>query len=214
MVDELLHDAKLFGSVAHANILTTVHLMEMAMIKLRLRHGNREIEVEGSRNDVDELLNVWWAVKTTDDGGDGDDGDDEVEASAVRRSRNGRKKSRSPSMPPSGNGAKFDSQPLVNAMRENQQYDLWETKVLHAKDALAKVKLVCWYAKQPLTSGDIHRVLGGLDVRISLPRVSEAIKRGISNFTQDGARVNGAIVRYKLTGKAEKDFQLWLNGNE
>jgi hypothetical protein len=31
-------------------------------VKLKLRHGDREIEVEGSRAEVDELLKSWWTA--------------------------------------------------------------------------------------------------------------------------------------------------------
>jgi uncharacterized protein (DUF58 family) len=34
-------------------------------VKLKLRHGDREIEIEGARAEVDELLKTWWAATTT-----------------------------------------------------------------------------------------------------------------------------------------------------
>jgi hypothetical protein len=31
-----------------------------ATLKVRLRAGDREIEIEGNRSDVDDLLSKWW----------------------------------------------------------------------------------------------------------------------------------------------------------
>jgi len=108
----------------------------------------------------------------------------------------------------------FDPQPIVNAMREDARHDLWEAKVLHAKGVINKIKLVCWFDTQPRTTGEVRKILDGLGVKIGLPNVSDAIKASQSEFLQDGARTKGAIIRYRLTSKAAKDFGNWLNTND
>jgi len=118
-------------------------------------------------------------------------------------------------MQPAKNSSQtFDPQPIVNAMREDQHHDLWKTKVLHAKSAINKIKLICWYNKEYRTTGEIKAVLEGLGVKMSLSNLSNSLKDSLSDFIQDGARFKGAVVRYKMSGKAAKDFDAWLNKNE
>lgn len=179
-------------------------------VKIRLTTDTREIEVEGTRNDVDELLAAWWKRVEVDT----DEGGAEEEPSKSRVPRKAARRA-SPRKASSGDDSKaFDPQPTVNDMREEKQFETWEINVLHTKDLLAKIKLVCWYFEQPMTSGEIHKTLTALNIRTHQPNISSAIKRNISDFTQDNARTKGAVIRYKLTGKAATDFEAGLNKNE
>jgi hypothetical protein len=124
-------------------------------------------------------------------------------------------RSRAAKKPNDGPGKEaFDLQSLVNTIRDDPNYERYESKVLHADDALAKVKLICWKAEQRLTSGEISRILGGLGVKMKQPAVSGTIARSLGEFLQDGERKKGAVIRYGLTGKAKKTFEVWLNTND
>lgn len=181
-------------------------------VKVHLKAGSREIQVEGLREDVDELLAKWWTNSTTDQEEQEEVRDSTIPSSSRSRAR--RKRPAASTQTGKNGDPAFDSQPIVNAMREHHDHELWEKRVLHAKSAINKIKLVCWYHKQYLTTGEINAVLQGLGVKMSLPNVSNSIKSSLSDFLQDGARSKGAVVRYKLTGKAEKDFEARLNSNE
>ena len=86
-----------------------------------------------------------------------------------------------------------------------------ESKVLHQKNIWNKVALVLWCNDEPLTSGDVHRTLSNLDVNVSLPNVSDRLKENSSKLTKSGARKRGgAVVRYKFTSQARKEFGDWL----
>lgn len=181
-------------------------------VKVRLRVGSREIELEGTREEVDGLLEKWWTTSSTDSTDSHEEPDDQRSAKSVPVTR--RKRLTRAASSDNARKPPFDPQPVVNAMREAKHHDVWETKVLHAKSAINKIKLVCWFSKEHRTTGEIKAILEGLGVKMSLPNVSNSLKSSLSDFLQDGARSKGAVVRYKLTGKAEKDFEAWLNKHE
>lgn len=184
----------------------------MTVVKVRLRAGTREIDVEGPRADVDALLERWWLPA----GGDGTS--EEFTNGEPARPSAGRppkrpKKGRARKEANGGEGVasgSFDPQVLVNKMREDEDYELFEEKVLHAKNLLNKIKLVCWSSGAEHTTGEIAKVLHALGVKVGQPGVSNALNRARSEFLQDGVRKKGNIVRYKLGGKPAKDFESWL----
>jgi hypothetical protein len=183
------------------------------IIKIRLKTGNREIEVEGSSSKVDSLLEKWW--KSSENGNDGRD-DDERDSppKEVPKGNARRGQSRSAVAPKDASNDSFNPQELVNKMRNDERYPKFEEKVLHARDRANKIKLVAWYSTDSLTSGDIHKVLTGLGVRIHLPGVSSVIKSHQRDFTQSATRSRGAKIHYELTGQAKKAFGEWLKKDE
>lgn len=180
-------------------------------VKVRLKVGSNEIEIEAARKDVDELLAEWW-IKCVES-------DDKHDVNASRgltpptKRRSTQRGSRQATVGAPEGRAVFDVQPTINEMREHKEHDMWESRVLHSKSAINKIKLVCWFCKKNLTTGEIQKILAGLGVKIGLPNVSNAIKAQLSDFLQDGARTKGAVVRYRLTGRAEKEFERWLTSN-
>jgi hypothetical protein len=78
-----------------------------------------------------------------------------------------------------------------------------------AADYVNKAAFVLWFVDQPLTSGQIHRILQALDIRNQLPQISRALKNHW--FITSGQRERGgAPVAYRLTAKAKADFEQWL----
>lgn len=178
-------------------------------IKIRLKSGEHEIEIEATPAEVDRLLETWWSSPTVSSSGNKNTG-----SPRGRRSKTGR--SRRSDAAPKGNtkaSANFDPQEIVNAMREHEDYDTWEEKVLHQRAHGPKVKLVAWNADDFLTSGQIHSVLDGLGVKIDISAASRALKAEASSFQQQGVRKRGSVPLYKLTSKARKDFTNWLESD-
>jgi hypothetical protein len=69
-----------------------------------------------------------------------------------------------------------------------------------------------WISDTPLTSGQIHRALEALDVRIALPQVSKGLKANISKFLTSAKRqAGGPPATYRLSAQAKADFEKWLN---
>lgn len=182
-------------------------------VKIKLRAGVREIEVEGPRADVDALLERWW--NENDSSTKADSTDAEVEDPKVQRQK--KKRSRPIQRETESNAENtFDANALANQIKERQDFDRLTRKVIHAKgDRYNKVALVLWAAGEPLTSGQIHRVLDALDIRISLPNVSDTLKANMNKFlTSVQRRAGGPPASYRLSGQAKVDFEKWLAQNE
>ncbi|WP_076833702.1 MULTISPECIES: hypothetical protein [Bradyrhizobium] len=172
-------------------------------LKVRLRSGDAEIEIEGSRGDVDQLLERWWQLKAA--------------SSAPPARVNGAAKTRrKPSQRANSEADTLDGSLDVNAIanqvKENEHFSEIEQKILHASgQRYNKVAFAIWFVNQPLTSGDIHRLLSALGVRITLSAVSVVLKSNMKKLTTDRARSRGgAPAAYQLTAKARADFESWL----
>ena len=176
-------------------------------IRIRLRSGEHEIEIEAPRNDLDALLERWWAsegLKTQ---------------SGTTKSHHAKKKSRAATNPVTASQTRaedhFDELGVANRLKEEQRFPKITEKVLHAGSQLQKVTLVCWYVDSEVTSGNIQRILEMLGVKISLPDVSKILKKHQNKFiTPVKRKAGGAIPKYKLTSKARADFEKWLSEDE
>lgn len=176
-------------------------------IKIRLKSGEHEIEIEGAPGDVDRLLDTWWGSE------------DQQSHNGVkndthkpRRKTAGKKAaSRSPrANPVSESDHGFDVQALVNKMRDHADFATWETHILHKRPRAPKVMLVAWFSDALMTSGEIHKVLQELGDTIDQPGVSNTLKDNSSLFQQDVRRKKGSTPRYKLSGRARKEFEKQL----
>lgn len=177
-------------------------------VKVRLRSGEAEIEIEGSRGDVDQLLELWWQPARINP----------ASASSASNSKSTSKGKRSSPQTATSTSssepseATIDVNAIANRVKESEHFSAIERKILHApRERYNKVAFPIWFADQPLTSGDIHRLLLALGVRIDLPAVSIGLKSNLKKLTTDRARKQGgAPAAYQLTSKARSDFEKWL----
>ena len=177
----------------------------MATVKVKIRIRDAEFEAEGSRDDVDSMLAIWWAKIV-----DPNRKEPEINESTgtqlakPKRSKNGR--SRPVSIPgePVVIAAKFDTNKLANKIKENAKAAVLTEKIWHQADRYNKIALVCMLAGEPLTSGDICKVLSALQIKITLSGVSAALSKNSTKFLNSAPRkAGGAIARYSLTLAAE-----------
>lgn len=181
-------------------------------LKIKLKSGAREIEIEGQRADVDALLEAWWSNDGAVDRGQAT-ADSE---SPLPRSKSG-KSGKRPRLPRK-EAASENEEPeqlnangIANQIKESERFDLITQKILHATgDYYNKAAFVCWFVNAPLTSGQVHKVLIALHVRVVLPRISEAFKKNMGSFITSGTRGVGKAITYQLTSKARADFEKWL----
>ena len=134
-------------------------------------------------------------------------------AKRILKDRPQRRSQKSPAA--SGGGASDETANLpseiANNIREDEQFSLFETKVIQAAgDPLHKAQFVLWFVDEGLTSGQVHRTLNALNIRVDLPTISRTLKKNY--FLPSGQRGKGAPVTYKLTAKADADFEKWLAG--
>jgi len=175
-------------------------------VRIRLRCADREIEVEGTRSDLDELVAKWWRAESSDAGSNTDRSDGSPGTQSPSRPRG--KQSSKASNPTDEADAIALS--IARRIKTHDQFELFESKVLHNNDRKRLVQLVSWIGGEPLTSGDIARVLQELQVKIDLSGVSKVLKRDANEYITDGRRSRGKTTRYSLSARASKDFQTWL----
>lgn len=192
--------------------------MSVDRVKLRLRSGSREIEIEGARESVDDLLEKWWRpIEPERNEGEKAEDSSDPTPSAPRRTSRRRARSSSSQQPRRPGESNVDPSVaphvIANKVKEHDRFDQIEKKLLLADGVPAKkVALVCQVADKPLTSGQIHKVLKELGIRIGLPQVSRVLK-STDFLTTDARKLGGKPPQYSLTAKARAEFETWLNAD-
>jgi len=181
---------------------------KMAAVRIKLKSGDSEIEVEGSKAEVDQLLDLWWPRLGRDE-----DSSANLPPKNQATKRRPHATGKSAALQTSGkNGdSKFDPVALANSIKERKDFKSIQAHVLHKKDMYRKIALICLQADDHLTSGDIARVMKVLDLKGSVGNVSSNLKTNSSKFVTTGSRrAGGAIAGYKLTSHAKTEFEDWL----
>ena len=80
--------------------LVNVEVTMSGTLKIRLRAGVREIEIEGNRSDVDDLLSKWWT--SVDSAQTENETETETENSIERTARTPKRKNQPYRMQPGG----------------------------------------------------------------------------------------------------------------
>jgi hypothetical protein len=127
-------------------------------LKIRLRAGVREIEIEGNRSDVDDLLSKWWTSVDSAQTENETETETETENSIERTARTPKCKNR-PAAARSARGAisadsesAFDPNSIANQIKERKDFGNLQQKILHKKDSYNKIALILWISDTPLTS--------------------------------------------------------------
>jgi hypothetical protein len=183
-----------------------------SMIKLRLKDGVREIEIEGeSRDDIESILDKYW--KRSAAAGQFEEPEEETDEETPAAKKKGTRRVRKApkdkkDAPPTD--PNLEPHAVANRVKDDANFDRIQKKILHVSaDYVNKAAFVLWFVDAPLTSGQIHRILQALDVRAPLSQISTALKN--HRFITSGQRKSGgAPVAYRLTGRAKSDFEEWL----
>lgn len=185
--------------------------MSAAIVKIKLRVGNKEFEGEGTKADIIDLLEKFWVVH---EDGPRDSAEEEEDAQ-----QNDKKKASKPktartratrASTKSSDNDGFDAPSLANDIKGLDEFPLISKKIVHAKAVLfQKGALILRYGNDPLTSGQIKKVLDVLGVKVSLGNLSRALAQNMSSLMTDAARSDGKP-KYKLTARAIADFDEWL----
>jgi hypothetical protein len=172
-------------------------------LKIRLKAGDNEIELEGERDDVNQLLEKWWENRLFI--GNQGSGNAKPAAKTKRVSKRSQ-----PQLPKNEGEDTFDGNDLANQIKDDDRFDVFEHKVIHVSgDWYNKAAFVLWLSEHPLTSGQIRSVLQTLDVRTDLPTISRTLKD--NRFIASGQRkLGGQPVAYRLSAGAKSAFEKWL----
>lgn len=197
----------------------------MANIKLRIRFGDAELEVEGAKSEVDALASDWWARVAGSVAAPSPSPVSALQAphapratGKTARSTSAKRSSSSSTAAQSsdadGDGdadGGIDSNTIANKIKNSHDFDKHAAAILHARDRFAKVAFVCYSAGVPLKSGFIHKTLNALGVKISLSGVSDTLATNRNKFINSVPRKLGSAPAYALTGKAASDFKKVLD---
>ena len=179
-------------------------------MKVKLKAGDHEIKVEGSKGEVDQLLEHWWNRLTPHESGKGSAPEHKAPKPAAKH------KSAQSSKSNDDDEANFDPIPITHAIKENGRNALYQAHILHKKNIFHKIALVCIHADRSLTSGEIAKTLRALDIKADQGNISTALKKNSGKFLSTAARKQGggAPPKYKLTSQARAEFEAWLSDQE
>lgn len=187
----------------------------MSDMKVRIKFGNAEIEVEGAKTDVEAVLGTWWLNISEKDAGAVDEAELHLDGQDAVPKRQATKRSTKKSPATSGSAAideKFDANGFANRVKQAPGFPRFREAVLHGTSAYDKVALMCYLSDEPLTSGDIQRTLNALGVKMSIPNVSNLLAKRSSDFMNSVPRkLGGTVARYQLTSHAKAKFEATLN---
>jgi hypothetical protein len=177
--------------------------MAGSTVKIRLKAGGREIEVEGQRTDVDDLLGKWWHS-------DGDAGDEVERETPVAKKSGAKRKPRATENKETGDEGAADDDPheIAGRIKEDKRFEIFAEKVLHARNLYNKVALISWFEDRPLSTGAIHKTLATLRVKLDQGNVSRTLQS--NKFMADKKRERGGRAKYSLTAPARSAFEKWL----
>lgn len=179
-------------------------------MKVKLKSGDREIEVDGSKVEVDQLLEHWWNRLTRHESGKGPAPENMAARPTAKR------KSAQPRNTNDDDESDFDPIPITHAIKEDGQHAVYQTHILHKKNIFNKIALVCIHADKALTSGEIAKTLRALDIKADQGNISNALKTNSDKFLSTAARKQGggSPPKYKLTSQARVEFEAWLADQE
>ena len=180
--------------------------MAASSVKLRLKDGSREFEGEGSLADIESLLaKVWFGEALKERAG----------SSKLPPETNIHKPSQS-KRSNSNEGADesgFDANEFANKLKNDELFPKIEKNIINPRGkVLNKVTFVLWHANVPLTSGQIHKSLSLLRVKIDLPSISNCLSKNSKNFILSKPRTNGGPPsQYSLSAPALSEFNALID---
>lgn len=180
-------------------------------MRVKIERGSSVIEIEGDLNEVERVLERWWTPQASNAASqDPEEAQAPADAEGKRPRRAIRRVSRQPrpASTPAANG--FDADEVVAKMKNDSRYEQFVRKVIISpKGRSEKVKLVSWFVGEtPLTTGNVHRVLQRLGVKIDPSSVSRAMS-GDAKHDYIVSRT-GPQPTYALSVIARANFERWL----
>jgi len=104
-----------------------------------------------------------------------------------------------------------EPQEVVNQLKQRADFEKISAIVFHKRDLWNKVRLLLLQAEEGMTSGEVTKVLHGLNVKTSLSSVSRSLKENSSSLLSAEARKVGLHPRYRLSAPARTEALKWLD---
>jgi hypothetical protein len=175
-------------------------------MKVRIERGTNIIEVEGAFDEVERILSLVWlpglsgAIETEASDTPADDRPRKLPKKSPKRATK--------ASAPSSDG--FDATTILNDMKSDPRYEIFRTKVILSPKMLKeKVKLASWFTHElPLTSGNIHKILAGLGIKVDPSAVSRTLT---GHAKHEYLKVSTSPQpTYRLSAPGHAAFESWL----
>lgn len=173
----------------------------MSIVKVRYKRGDNEIEVEGTKTEVEDILRAWWSGPASQP----------PSAEHKEKKRPAKKGASAKSAKPSTDPA-YDALSFANALKEHADYSKMEKQVLHKTNMFNKIALVLRHSDEGLTSGQVAAALLALNIKADVGNLSNCIKSNSGKFIPTAVRRVGEKPKYKLTSQARAAFDEWFAG--
>lgn len=121
--------------------------------------------------------------------------------------------SRATEAEPVGEEGGLDITKIANTLKEREDFSRIGERVLRKKDLWNKIRLVLLTATDPLSSGEITKVLReGLEVKTSQSSVSTCLGDNDGDLIRTAPRRKGGNrPRYRISAPGKKSAEEWLN---
>jgi hypothetical protein len=185
------------------------------VIKLSMKVGQAELNIEAARSDVEFVLSTFWLPLIERDAKgfirneeslDSPRKGKERSVSGQRRRENGSTKEAKSN----DENASYEND-LANGIKSHELATQLSQEIILAKaDWLNKCKMVLLIAGKPAHSGTISRVLTKVGVKNSLPTISKTLSNNKGSFITGGTNPE----TYDFTAISRGEFIAWLKGSD
>lgn len=183
-------------------------------MRVEIQRGANRIAVDGTLDEIRAILAAYWDGHSTEARSDEkSDGEPKRQKGGSAAKPRGKKRATSQSKgTPVGSTTNTDVNAFVNGMKDRADYELIENTILNGKDRWRKIRLIYGIADSELTTGDVHKILEALEVKMSLGGVSTVVNKNIRSLFTSETRKPGASPKYRLTGTAKAEFRKDIEG--
>jgi hypothetical protein len=171
---------------------------EIATVKIRLKAGSREVEAEGTQEEVDAFLSKWWTAQTSEEDLGRDEETDVREANGTPPAKAVRPRNDATNAPLADDRMAI-VKGLVHKLKSGKDVERYK-KVLHDRDQLNRVQLIYWVHDDYLTGHEVGHVFKDFGVKMRPSNIRTVLSNNKSLFLKEGRA-------YKLTAPAREKFE-------
>lgn len=185
-------------------------------MKFKISNGAASLSFDGDATEARMILDDFWKLvevsdKVTDSVAPASDTTVVQRQNKPTPKRAKRKSNVSGAAANSKAQVTIDPQKLANEIKSHHHFTAVKSKIIDKKgEWLNKCKMVGYFASEPITSGDVKRLMDVFRLKCNLPTVSNTLSNNTSEFLTEGDNP----VKYDLTGPAREEFEKWLKSTD
>lgn len=182
------------------------------MIKLHIKVGTSEIQLEGKIDEVEKILSKHWEPYVETIISTAPQAIIETPSKPQPQAKTRpRKTAKSRSEPETKDGKRIGYQNLANTIKGHK---LSEELLKHAINSTAspihRIKGILFALEAPLSVGDIHEIQLELKMKADRGNILKTFNKSMADFLKSGEKP----VKFEMTQKATDDFAVWLNKDD